>query len=55
MLNFLRKNSTASLQKKYDTLMKEAYLLSKDNPEESRKKQEEAREVQKQLVARRAA
>lgn len=35
--------------------MKEAYVLSKSNPEESKKKQLEAQEIQKQLVAKRAA
>lgn len=39
------------MQKKYDRLMKEAYDLSKSNPEESLKKQKEAQEVQRRIIA----
>jgi len=38
------------MQKKYDRLMKEAYDLSKSNPEESLKKQKEAQEIQRQII-----
>ncbi len=39
------------MQKKYDRLMKEAYYLSKSNPEESLKKQKEAQEIQQKIIA----
>ena len=51
MLNLFR-SSTGSLQKKYDKLMKEAYVLSKVNPQESLRKQKEAQQVQLQLIQR---
>lgn len=46
------KTSQGSLQKKYDKLMKEAYQLSKVNPQESLRKQQEAQQVQIQLIQR---
>ncbi len=46
------KSSKGSLQKKYDKLMKEAYVLSKVNPQESLIKQKEAQQVQLQLIKR---
>ncbi|MEP0985710.1 Lacal_2735 family protein [Ekhidna sp.] len=55
MLNLFKRNSATSLQKKYDKLMKEAYVLSKSNPEESKKKQVEAQELQKLIIALQAA
>ena len=39
------------MQKKYDRLMKEAYDLSKSNPEESLRKQKEAQEIQRKIIA----
>ena len=48
----LFKTSRGSLQKKYDKLMKEAYQLSKVNPQESLRKQQEAQQVQLQLIER---
>lgn len=39
------------MQKKYDRLMKEAYDLSKSNPEESLRKQKEAQAVQQRIIA----
>lgn len=51
MLNVFR-TSRGSLQKKYDKLMKEAYQLSKVNPQESMLKQKEAQKVQLQLIER---
>jgi len=51
MLNIFKSSKVNSLQKKYDKLMKEAYDLSKSNPGESLKKQREAQEVQKRLIA----
>ena len=51
MLN-LFKTSRGSLQKKYDKLIKEAYQLSKVNPQESLKKQQEAQKVQLELIQR---
>ncbi|MFK7953317.1 MAG: Lacal_2735 family protein [Ekhidna sp.] len=55
MFKLFQRNTAKSLQRKYDDLMKEAYILSKTDQEESRKKQEEARKVQTQLIAKRAA
>lgn len=46
------KTSRGSLQKKYDKLMKEAYHLSKVDPQESLRKQKEAQQVQLQLIQR---
>lgn len=51
MLNLFKSSKVSSLQKKYDKLMKEAYDLSKSNPEESLRKQKEAQEVQRKLIA----
>lgn len=39
------------MQKKYDRLMKEAYDLSKSNPEESLRKQKEAQQIQQKIIA----
>ncbi|MEO9869842.1 Lacal_2735 family protein [Ekhidna sp.] len=50
MLRFLRKSKIESLQNKYDKLMKEAYVLSKANPQESLVKQKEAQEIHKQIL-----
>ena len=57
MFKFLQKSEKKkkSLQDKFDSLMKEAYLLSKANPEASKKKQLEAQEVQKKIISLRAA
>ena len=55
MFNIFKSTSVSSLQKKYEKLMKEAYELTRSNPTESKKKQEEAQEIQKQLIVRRAA
>lgn len=55
MLGFFKKKSIDTLQKKYERLMKEAYVLSKANPEESKRKQSEAIEVRKQIIAKEAA
>ncbi|WP_436514646.1 Lacal_2735 family protein [Ekhidna sp. To15] len=41
-----------SLQRQYDRLMHEAYVLSKSNPEESMEKQKQALKVQRQMVAK---
>ena len=51
MLNLFKSSKVSSMQKKYDRLMKEAYELSKSNPEESLKKQKEAQEIQRQIIA----
>lgn len=51
MLHLFKRDKTGTLQKKYDRLMKEAYVLSKVNPEEGMKKQLEAQEIQKQIIA----
>lgn len=55
MFKFFRNSRTKSLQKKYDELMREAYFLSREHPEASKKKQEQAQQVQKELIAQRAA
>ena len=51
MINFFKKNKVDSLRRKYDQLMKEAYDLSKSNPDESLNKQKEAQEVQRKILA----
>ncbi|MEM0939323.1 MAG: Lacal_2735 family protein [Bacteroidota bacterium] len=51
MLSLFKLYKKNSLQRKYHRLMKEAYDLSKVNPEESLKKQREAREIQLQIIA----
>ncbi|WP_370088137.1 Lacal_2735 family protein [Ekhidna sp.] len=51
MIKFFRSSQVNSLQKKYDRLMKEAYELSKSNPDESLRKQKEAQEVKRKLIA----
>jgi len=50
MFKIFKTTSVSSLQRKYDKLMKEAYELSKSNPEESLKKQKEAQEIQKKII-----
>ncbi|MEO1255514.1 MAG: Lacal_2735 family protein [Bacteroidota bacterium] len=55
MFKLFKPTSVSSLQRKYDKLMKEAYDLSKSNPDESTKKQKEAHEIHKQLIAKRVA
>ncbi|WP_462253538.1 Lacal_2735 family protein [Ekhidna sp.] len=52
MLGFFRKSDVTNLQKKYDKLMHEAYILSKANPSESMERQKEALEIQRQIVAK---
>lgn len=52
MLKFFRRSSTASLQRQYDNLMHEAYVLAKSNPEMSTKKQQEALEIQRKILAK---
>lgn len=52
MFKFLKKNNTTTLQRQYDKLMHEAYVLSKANPEQSMAKQKEALEIQRQIVAK---
>ncbi|WP_425389509.1 Lacal_2735 family protein [Ekhidna sp.] len=51
MLNLFKSSKVSAMQKKYDRLMKEAYYLSKSNPEESLKKQKEAQEIQQKIIA----
>ena len=51
MFKIFKSSNPIALQKKYDKLMKEAYDLSKVNPAESEKRQQEAREIQKKLIA----
>lgn len=51
MLSLFKSSKISSLQKKYDKLMKEAYELSKSNPEASLQKQKEAQEIQRQLIS----
>ncbi|NQZ74745.1 MAG: Lacal_2735 family protein [Ekhidna sp.] len=55
MFKFFRKNKVEALEKKYNKLMQEAYILCKANPEESWKKQQEAIEVRKQIIEKQAA
>ncbi|MEO9869840.1 Lacal_2735 family protein [Ekhidna sp.] len=52
MINLFKSSKVSSLQKKYDKLMKEAYDLSKSNPEESLRKQKQAQEVQREIIAK---
>lgn len=51
MLNFFKSSKISSLQKKYDKLLKEAYDLSKVNPDASMEKQKEAQEIQRKMIA----
>ncbi|MEQ9466763.1 MAG: Lacal_2735 family protein [Ekhidna sp.] len=51
MLKLFKTSKVNSLQKKYDRLMKEAYDLSRSNPDESLQKQKEAQEIQRQIIA----
>ncbi len=51
MLKLFKSSKVDSMQKKYDRLMKEAYDLSKSNPEESLRKQKEAQEIQRKIIA----
>ncbi|MEQ8906942.1 Lacal_2735 family protein [Ekhidna sp.] len=51
MIKLFKTSKVNSLQKKYDRLMNEAYYLSKSNPEESFKKQQEAQEIQRKIIA----
>ena len=52
MLRFFKKSNVASLQREYDKLMHEAYVLSKANPSESMEKQKKALEIQRQIVSK---
>lgn len=51
MLNLFKSSKVTSLQKKYDRLMKEAYDLSKSNPQASLEKQREAQQIQQKIIA----
>ena len=51
MFKIFKASNPATPQKKYDKLMKEAYDLSKVDPAESQKRQQEALAVQKKLIA----
>lgn len=51
MLKLFKTSKVSSLQKKYDRLMKEAYDLSRSNPDESLRKQQEAQAVQREIIA----
>ncbi|WP_421763645.1 Lacal_2735 family protein [Ekhidna sp.] len=53
MIRFFRKPNISSLQRQYDKLMHEAYILSKANPEQSMEKQKQALEIQREIVAKR--
>ena len=55
MFKIFKTTSISSLQKKYDKLMKEAYELSKADPQKSQAKQLEAQELNKQIISMRAA
>lgn len=50
MLNLFKSSKISSLQKKYDKLMKEAYDLSKSNPEKSLERQSQAQEIQLKMI-----
>lgn len=52
MLRLFKKNNASNLQRQYDKLMHEAYVLSKSNPTESMEKQKQALEIQRQIVAK---
>ncbi|WP_425389590.1 Lacal_2735 family protein [Ekhidna sp.] len=52
MIKFFKKSNVESLQRKYDKLMHEAYVLAKANPEESMKRQKQALEVQRDILSR---
>lgn len=52
MIRFFKKSNVASLQRQYDRLMHEAYILSKADPEQSMEKQKQALAVQREIVAR---
>lgn len=52
MIKFFRKSKVEFLQRKYDKLMHEAYILSKANPEESMKKQMQAMKVQRDILSK---
>ncbi len=52
MLRFFKKSNVSSLQKQYDRLMHEAYILSKANPAESMERQKQALEIQRKIVAK---
>ena len=52
MIKFFKRTNVASLQRKYDKLMHEAYVLSKSNPAESMERQKLALEVQKQILVK---
>ncbi|WP_420576480.1 Lacal_2735 family protein [Ekhidna sp.] len=51
MIKLFRKTNVESLQRKYDKLMHEAYVLSKTNTEESMKRQKQALEVQQDILS----
>ena len=51
MFKIFKKTSTSSLQRKYDKLMHEAYVLAKSNPAESMEKQKQALEIQRRIVS----
>ncbi|MEO1255515.1 MAG: Lacal_2735 family protein [Bacteroidota bacterium] len=50
MIKFFRQNKVETLKRKYDKIMKEAYDLSKSNPDASLIKQKEAQEIQRKIV-----
>lgn len=52
MIRFFKKSNVSTLQRQYDKLMHEAYVLSKANPGESMEKQKKALEIQRQIVAK---
>ncbi|WP_350218716.1 Lacal_2735 family protein [Ekhidna sp.] len=52
MIKFFKKSNIFNLQRQYDKLMHEAYILAKSNPEESLKKQNEAFEVQRKILTK---
>lgn len=50
MLGFFKRTNVSKLQKQYDKLMHEAYVLAKANPEESMERQKQAIEIQRQIL-----
>ncbi len=51
MLGFFKRTNVSKLQRQYDKLMHEAYVLAKANPAESMEKQKQAIEIQRQILA----
>ena len=52
MFRLFKKSNVSSLQRQYDKLMHEAYVLSKANPDESMERQKQALEIQRKIVAK---